>query len=92
MSATKKKRKPDSSAEMALTKEYSNQLCEKYGISKTEVQADRNRIPQWKQDLRDAIQYALDTAIPKRLSSISCGCTATECSGMTNYTTLEGYK
>lgn len=86
-----------SATEMALTKEYSNRLCEKYGLSKTEVKADRNRIPQWKQHLRDTIQYALDTSYTKdafldTMRMHGYGVKWDDEHKYITYTTPEGYK
>lgn len=49
-----------SAAEMRMVKEFNNELCLKYGLSITEAKADPFRIPQWKNDLKDAIRQAME--------------------------------
>ena len=48
--------------ELQAVKEYSNRLCEEYGLSQTEVKSGFNRMPEWKQELRNlAYQVACRT-------------------------------
>ena len=49
-----------SAREMRLIKEFSNELCRKYGLSITETKADPFKIPKWKDALKAAIRQAME--------------------------------
>ncbi|MDD3230091.1 MAG: relaxase/mobilization nuclease domain-containing protein [Oscillospiraceae bacterium] len=49
-----------SANEMRQAKEFSNQLCQKYGLSITETKADPFEIPEWKKRLRRNIKRAME--------------------------------
>ena len=44
--------------EMAQVKEFSNELCQQYGLSITETKADPFRVPKWKDKLRRDVRTA----------------------------------
>ena len=46
--------------EMAQVKEFSNELCRRYGLSVTEVKADPFRVPKWKKKLVSDIKRAME--------------------------------
>lgn len=54
-----------SAREMMQAKEFSNELCRKYGLSVTEVKADPFAIPQWKKQLRRTIKRCMEMSYNK---------------------------
>jgi hypothetical protein len=49
-----------SANEMRQAKEFSNDLCHKYGLSVTEAKASKFEMPTWKKKLRRAIKNAME--------------------------------
>lgn len=45
--------------EMIQAKEYSNKLCQEYGLSLTEAKATRYNMPKWKRVLKKKLDYAI---------------------------------
>ncbi len=45
--------------EMIQVKEYSNKICEEYGITLTEAKATRYNMPKWKRKLKSKLDYAM---------------------------------
>lgn len=48
-----------SAREMQQVKEFSNWLCQQYGLSITETKADKRKLPEWKIELRKKIRKAM---------------------------------
>ncbi len=51
--------------EMIQAKEYSNKICEEYGLSLTEAKATRYNIPKWKRKLKSKLEYAMKNSSSK---------------------------
>lgn len=51
--------------EMIQAKEYSNKLCEDYGLSVTEAKATRYDMPKWKRKLLIKVEYAMKHSATK---------------------------
>lgn len=51
--------------EMIQAKEYSNKLCQEYGLSQTEAKATRYNMPKWKKILKSKIEYAMKHSCSK---------------------------
>lgn len=51
--------------EMIQAKEYSNKLCEEYGLSVTEAKATRYDMPKWKRKLLIKVEYAMKHSATK---------------------------
>ena len=51
--------------EMIQAKEYSNKLCEEYGLSVTEAKATRYDMPKWKRKLLIKVEYAMKNSATK---------------------------
>lgn len=51
--------------EMIQAKQYSNKICEEYGLSLTEAKATRYNMPQWKRKLKSKIEYAMKNSSSK---------------------------
>ena len=49
-----------SAREMRQAKEFSNELCQQYGLSITETKADPFRVPKWKDKLRRDVRSAME--------------------------------
>ena len=49
-----------SAYEMRQAKEFSNELCQQYGLSITETKADPFRVPKWKDKLRRDVRSAME--------------------------------
>lgn len=45
--------------EMIQTKEYSNKLCQEYGLTLTEAKTTRYNMPTWKRKLKSKLEYAM---------------------------------
>ena len=45
--------------EMIQVKEYSNKICQKYGLTLTEAKATRYDMPKWKRKLKSKLEYAM---------------------------------
>lgn len=55
-----------SANDMAVAKEFSNQLCLQYNLSITESKAKKNNQPDWKNDLKKTIKWAMENAFSKQ--------------------------
>ena len=51
--------------EMIQAKQYSNNICEEYGLSLTEAKVTRCNMPQWKRKLKSKIEYAMKNSSSK---------------------------
>lgn len=51
--------------EMIQAKQYSNKICEEYGLTLTEVKATRYNMPQWKRKLKSKLDYAMKNSSSK---------------------------
>jgi len=60
-----------SAREMQQAKEFSNRLCQQYGLSVTETKADPHKIPEWKKKLRRDIKRAMELCYDRE-EFISC--------------------
>lgn len=45
--------------EMIQAKEYSNKICQAYGLTLTETKATRYNMPKWKRKLKSKLDYAM---------------------------------
>lgn len=45
--------------EMIQVKEYSNKICQEYGLTLTEAKATRYNMPKWKRKLKSKLEYAM---------------------------------
>jgi len=55
-----------SANDMAVAKEFSNKLCLQYNLSTTEPKAKKNNQPDWKNDLKKTIKWAMENAYSKQ--------------------------
>lgn len=51
--------------EMIQAKQYSNKICEEYGLSLTEAKATRYNMPKWKRKLKRKVEYAMKNSSSK---------------------------
>ncbi|MCM1284553.1 MAG: relaxase/mobilization nuclease domain-containing protein [Acetobacter sp.] len=51
--------------EMIQAKEYSNKLCQDYGLTLTEAKATRYNMPKWKRLLKKKLEYAMKNSSSK---------------------------
>lgn len=86
-----------SAHEMALAKEFSNQLCQQHGLSITEVKADKYDQPLWKKKLKKAIRHCMGISYNQEdfvhnMELLGYGVDWPEGNKYMTYTVPEGYK